>query len=566
VLWSNGGIHLLQEIAVSLRPQPIDPIPAQTVRVARAAFPRANPYMRMRDELGTLYQDAAFASLFPAKGQPAEAPWRLALVLVFQFAEGLSDRQAADAARARIDWKYALALELSDPGFDASVLSEFRTRLVGGSAEQILLDLMLDRFKATGLLKARGRQRTDSTAVLAAIRTLNRLECVGETLRHALNSLAVAASDWLRPHLEPAWAERYGPRFDEYRLPKGADERQRLAEQIGADGLRLLAAVYAADSPAWLRDLPAVGVLRRVWVQQFHAPDADGGVRWRAQDDLPPAARMINSPHDPEARYTYKRSSSWIGYKVQLTETCDPDTPHLITHVETTPATTPDCEQLPTIHRALARKGLLPREHLVDAGYPDAAVLAASQRDHAVAVIGPVPPNVQWQARAGEGFDVTCFAIDWEEGTATCPAGQRSRRWETSTDRHGNQMIHIQFDRQACRACPHRPSCTTARDGRRLTVRPKEQHLALCAARQFQETPAFAALYQARAGVEGTISQGLRVADLRHARYVGLAKTRLQHVVTAAALNVVRVACWLAEEPLAQTRQAPFLALLPQAA
>jgi transposase len=551
---------------VALRPQPIDPIPDETVRVARAAFPRSNPYMRMRDELGTLSQDTAFTPLFPPKGQPAESPWRLALVLVFQYAEGLSDRQAADAVRARIDWKYALSLELTDPGFDASVLSEFRTRLVAGSAEQTLLDAMLERFKAAGLLQARGRQRTDSTAVLAAIRTLNRLECVGETLRHALNGLAVAAPEWLRPHLDPAWAERYGPRFDEYRLPKGEDARQQLAERIGADGLRVLEAIYAAESPSWRRDLPAVVALRRVWVQQYHAPDARGVVRWRAKEDLPPAARMINSPHDPEARYTSKRSSSWIGYKVQVTETCDPNTPHLITHVETTPATTPDCEQLPTIHRALARKELLPREHLVDAGYPDAAVLADSQRKHGVAVIGPVPPNVQWQALAPDGFDVTCFAIDWEESTATCPAGQPSRRWETSTDRHGNQMIHIQFARQDCEACPHRSACTTSRNGRRLTVRPKEQYLALAAARQFQRTPEFTALYQARAGVEGTISQGLRVADLRHARYIGLAKTRLQHVLTAAALNVIRVARWFAEEPLAQTRQAPFLALLPQVA
>jgi transposase len=551
---------------VSLRAQPIDPIPDETIRVARAAFPRNNPYMRMRDELGALYRDAAFASLFPRRGQPAETPWRLALVLVFQYAEGLSDRQAADAVRARIDWKYALSLELTDPGFDASVLSEFRTRLVAGSAEQALLDVMLEHFKAKGWLKARGRQRTDSTAVLAAIRSLNRLECVGETVRHALNSLAVAAPDWLRPNLDPAWAERYGPRFDEYRLPKGDDARQQLAEQIGADGLRLLRAIHSAGSPSWLRDLPAVAVLRRVWVQQYHAPDAAGLVRWRAKDDLPPAARMINSPHDPEARYTYKRSASWIGYKVQLTETCDPDTPHLITNVETTVATAPDCEQLPTIHQALARKDLLPHEHLVDAGYPDAAVLADSQRDHGVAVIGPVPPNVQWQALAGEGFDVRCFAIDWEEHTATCPAGQQSRRWETSTDRHGNRMIHLQFAARACQACPHRAACTTSRNGRRLTVRPKEQHLALSAAREFQATPDFIALYRARAGVEGTISQGLRVADLRHARYIGLARTRMQHVLTAAALNVIRVAHWLAGDTLAQTRQAPFLTLLPQAA
>src|ERR671930_1618217 len=170
---------------MSLHPQPIDPIPEETARVARAAFPKGKPYRRMRDDLGVFYQDEAFAALFPARGQPAESPWRVALVLVLQYAEGLSDQQAAPAVRGRIDWKYALSLELTDPGFDASVLSEFRSRLVAGSAEQTLLDTMLDRFKAKGLLKARGRQRTDSTAVLAAIRTLNRLECVGERPKRA---------------------------------------------------------------------------------------------------------------------------------------------------------------------------------------------------------------------------------------------------------------------------------------------------------------------------------------------------------------------------------------------
>jgi transposase len=550
---------------MSLHPQPIAPIPAETARVARAAFPRGNPYMRLRDELGVFYQDEAFAALFPTRGQPAASPWRLALVLVLQYAEGLSDRQAADAVRSRIDWKYALSLELTDSGFDASVLSEFRSRLVAGSQEQLLLDAMLTCFQAKGLLKARGRQRTDSTAVVAAIRTLNRLECIGETLRHALNRLAVAAPEWLGPHLDPTWAERYGPRCDEYRLPKGDAARQTLAEQIGRDGFRLLAAVYAPEAPAALRTLPAVEALRQVWLQQFYAPEPDGTTHWRSPRDLPPAARMLNSPHDREARYAYKRSTAWIGYKVHLTETCDPDAPHLITQVETTVAPTPDRDPLPRIHQALARKDLLPREHLVDAGYVDAARLARRQQDHGVALIGPAPPDSAWQARRGAGFDGAGFAIDWDRRTATCPAGQTSAPAATRRDRFGHEQTYFQFARQACQACAQRTACTTAPAGRRLTVRAKDEHLALQAARQFQTTPAFKAQYDARAGVEGTLSQGLRVCALRRARYIGLAKTHLQHVLTAAALNVLRSAHWLDDPRLARTRSAPFLALLPQA-
>src|SRR5262245_11013936 len=161
---------------MSLHPQAIPAVPEETMRIARAAFPHGNVYMRMRDALGTIYADQLFVSLFPVRGQPAEAPWRLALTTVMQFAECLSDRQAAEAVRSRIDWKYALSLELTDPGFDHTVLSEFRTRLVAGQAEQLLLDTELARLRERGLLKPRGRQRTDSTHVLATIRVLNRLE------------------------------------------------------------------------------------------------------------------------------------------------------------------------------------------------------------------------------------------------------------------------------------------------------------------------------------------------------------------------------------------------------
>ena len=182
---------------MSLKPELIPEIPDETNRVAKAAFPKGNIYMRMRDELGPFYQDEEFLSLFPHRGQPAYSPWRLALVCVMQYVENLSDRQAADAVRARIDWKYALSLELTDPGFDYSILSEFRQRLLDGGLEQHLLDMMLTRFNESDLLKTRGKQRTDSTHVLASIRVLNRLENVGETLRVALNSLAAAAPEWL---------------------------------------------------------------------------------------------------------------------------------------------------------------------------------------------------------------------------------------------------------------------------------------------------------------------------------------------------------------------------------
>ncbi len=545
---------------MSLQPHVVYLVPEETARVARAAFPKGNVFMRMRDTLGMIYNDPMFAPLFPPRGQPAASPFRLALTLVMQFAENLSDAQAADAVRARLDWKYALGLDLTDPGFDASVLSEFRSRLIAGHAEQLLLDTMLTLFRDQGLLKPRGKQRTDSTHVLAAIHALNRLECVGETLRHALNSLAVVAPTWLLSQVTPDWFDRYGPRVDNYRLPKTDRERQALAEVMGSDGFHLLRAIYAPDAVGWLREVPAVEILRQVWVQQFYAPGPD--VHWRAAEDLPPGALLINSPYDPEARFSVKHDITWTGYKAHVTETCDPDLPHLIVNIATTPATTADLEMTAPIHSALEAQDLLPSEHIIDAGYIDAELLVTSASDYGIKLCGPVHEDNSWQAAAQQGFDVGHFAINWEAQTATCPQGTRSTGWKPTHDRHGHPVVHITFARDDCLACPVRSACTRSQtSGRSLTVRPQAEHAALQAARAHQQTPEFKQAYAVRAGVEGTLSQGVAVSGLRQARYIGRARTHLQHILTGAALNLVRVMDWLAEAPRAVTRKSRFAAL-----
>jgi transposase len=283
-----------------MHPQEISPVPEETARVARAANSKGNGYMRMRDELGSIYQDQMFTALFPQRGQPAEAPWRLALVTVMQYMEALSDRQAVEAVRGRIDWKYAREQELTDPGFDFSVLTEFRTRLLTGGAETHLLQALLELCKSRGWLKARGRQRTDSTHVRASIRDLNRLECAGETLRHTLNVLAEVAPDWLLAQIDAGWFDRYRLRFDEYRFPKAQTERLAFAEMIGTDGHRLLTAVYAPTAPSWLAELPAVETLRLVWVQQYFIEE--GRCHWRSNEQIPPPSLIIASPYDLDAR------------------------------------------------------------------------------------------------------------------------------------------------------------------------------------------------------------------------------------------------------------------------
>ena len=312
-------------------------VPEQTAEVAHAAFPKGNRYLQMRDTLGTVYTHADFADLYPPVGQPAEAPWRLALVTIMQCAENLTDRQAADAVRGRIDWQYALGLDLTDAGCDFSVLSEFRARLLAGEAVERLLTQMLGLFVERGLLRARGTQRTDSTHIVAAVRDLHRLALVGETLHHALNVLAEETPAWVRAQVTAEWFLRYGQRFSDYRLPKGQHDRQQLAETIGQDGLHLLTQMYGVAAPAALQALPAVETLRQVWVQQY---DQESDViRWRDAKNYPPASLLMASPYDLESRYSDKRGHHWRGYKVHLTETCDDDAPSLMTHVETTLAT-----------------------------------------------------------------------------------------------------------------------------------------------------------------------------------------------------------------------------------
>jgi transposase len=550
---------------MALKPDPIQPVPEATARVARAAFRRGNPLLSLRDELGAIFADADFADLFPRLGQP---PWRLALITLLQFREGLPDRRAAEAVRARIDWKYLLGLELTDPGFDHSVLCEFRARLLKGGAEERLLHKLLDACRARGLLKARGRQRTDATYVLAAIRTLNRLELLGETLRAALNELATAAPGWLRGAVPAAWYERYAGRVEDGRLPRGEAERAAYARTVGEDGFALLDRLDGPETPEGLRRLPAVAVLRRVWARHFvredGAPPGGGVVRLRAKGD-PPATEPtepVESPYDPEARFRTRSGTSWTGYIVHLSETCEDDAVHLITHVMTTAATVHEARCTAAIHQALLAKGLAPGEHLVDAAYVDAELLVRSRADHGVDLVGPPRPNPSWQAKVEGGYTLDRFEVDWDKGRVRCPQGKLSSAWSRQADRAGTSYVSVWFRRADCGACPARPLCTRAEhQARHLKLPPRAEHEALKAARERLATQEGRRRYARRAGVEGTLSQGVRACGLRRSRYRGLAKTHLQHVATAAALNLERLAAWFRAVPRATTRISRFAAL-----
>jgi len=514
----------------------------------------------MRDELGSLYTNDMFADLYPKDGQPAVQPWRLALVTVMQFAENLTDRQAADAVRDRIAWKYALSLRLTDAGFDYSVLCEFRQRLLDHDAAQRLLDALLQQFAARGWLKSRSKQRTDSTHILAATRRLNQLELVHETLRHALNELALEAPAWLKQRVNAEWFDTYNQRTSNYLLPKKDTERKVWAEGVGQDGLYLLREIYHhSDSPE-LAPLPAVNMLRQVWIQHFY--EDEGRVCLREKQDQPPAARLITSPYDPEARCSTKRDMTWIGYKVHLTETCDVDTPNLITNVETRPATEPDHDVTGMIHDHLVETGYVPSEHFVDQGYMSVDHLIQAQDKAGIDLMGAVPDDNSWQARQG-GHDSRQFVIDWENERAICPQGHTSCSWSLSQTRSQRPVVKIKFRQRECAVCPALALCTDNCEKRRtLTIlAPQAHYEAQQIARQRQQITEFKNACHVRAGVEGTMSQAAHVLGARRSRYRGMDKTHLQHLGVAVAINLLRVVNWLNELPRAKTPQSRFARL-----
>jgi transposase len=539
---------------MSLQSRPIPPIPDLTARVARRAFRKGSVYMHMRDTLGAFFTDDQFADLYPTDGQPAYAPWRLALVNVMQFAENLSDRQAADAVRSRIDWKYALSLDLTDEGFDFSVLSEFRQRLLEHEAGERLLNTMLEHFRQAGLLTSGGKQRTDSTYVLASVRDLNRLELAGRTLQTALDAIADIAPDWLREWVAPEWYRRYGQPLTEFRLPQKKAEREALVIQIGWDGITLLEQVYFDPAtPTEVRQLEAVETLRQIWLQQYVL--IEDTLRQRTREEMPPAARIIQSPFDVDARYSHKRGRDWMGYKVHLTESCDDDKPHLITNVHTVNATQPDDNAVEPVHDDLQARDLLPDEHLVDMGYTSAPLLFDSQDDYGVTLFGPVWEKHTWQQATG--YEIDAFSIDWENRTVTCPQGHTSNPWTMRDHRRNHELTRVKFKRVECEPCPVHDLCT--RHPRRTLSFHEEGLFKLVQQRkQEQHTPEWRKRYGKRAGVEGTISQCVFALDMRRSRYRGMDKTHLQFVLTTAAMNVTRVLNWLNEKPRSQTRITRF--------
>lgn len=405
-------------------------IPELTVRVARASNPRGTTAMAIRDHLNGLWDDEDFEEWYPRDGKPGLSPAQLATVSVLQFLLELSDRQAAESVRNRIDFKYAMGMDLEDPGFHHSVLADFRERLTEEGRADKLLDLALEKIRAVGLVRERGRQRTDSTHVLAAVRDLTRLELVTEAMRATLEELARRAPHELVGLVTEDWGKRYGRAA---RLGKNPSKPKTRIKETGED-VRLLLHVHRY-LPA-LRGGEQVQALRQIFVQNYFI-DTQDRPKWRETEGagLPPSAVAIVSPYDLSARYARRGETRWKGFLAHVTETCDPDAPSVITDVTTTKAAVHDTKALPGIMANLNHRNLLSKEHFVDGGYLSVALKQQVAHEHGVGLVGPIRARSTRQSRKGTVFHREAFTINWDAKEVTCPQGNVSRRWSTPPSR-----------------------------------------------------------------------------------------------------------------------------------
>ncbi|MFE2729445.1 IS1182 family transposase [Kitasatospora sp. NPDC059327] len=525
-----------------VRPRSGSVIPELTVRVARASNPRGTTAMAIRDHLEGLWSDEDFEQWYPQDGRPGLSPAQLATVSVLQFLLELSDRQAAESVRCRIDFKYALGMELEDPGFHHSVLADFRERLAEEGRADKLFGLALEKIKAVGLVRERGRQRTDSTHVLAAVRDLTRLELVTEAMRAALEELARRAPHELAGLVTEDWGRRYGRAA---RLGKNPSRPKGRIKETGDDAHLLLR--YVNRYLPALRDGEQVQALRQIFLQNYWI-DAQDRLLWREADTagLPPSAIAIVSPYDTTARFARRGETRWKGFMAHVTETCDHDAVSVITDVTTTKAAVHDSKALPTVLARLDQRELLPAEHFVDQGYTSVALKQQVAREFGVGLVGPVRARTTRKSRKGDVFNRDAFVIEWDAKKVTCPQGKTNRQWATPPS--VAPYIHVKFAKSDCGPCPLKSACTKGA-ARALTFLPRDLHDLQSESRTEQQTQEWLSRYSLRAAIEGTISEFVNGHGMRQCRYRSEEKAHVQHVLTAIAVNLERIGAHLPTAP-----------------
>lgn len=513
-------------------------IPADTAELGDHIMAAEDPYRLVGEGINACMSTADFRDLYSRIGRGALCPLILALVTVFQFLERLPDRAAAEWAVKRIDWKYALHVPLGWRGFHFSSLSNFRQRLLEHEAERLVFEKVLEWVQGRGLLKKHGRQRSDSTHVLGCVEQLTRLELAWETVRVTLQALRKRMPTWYAQQIPGTLHNTYEQRRSEWRLSES--EVRGEMQQVGQDGFWLLRCLAAA--PAAVQELSEVHTLRTVWEQQFKWEAESQQVTVRRPGGRGQGKEMVVTPHDPEVRWSKKRSTEWRGYKVHVTETAEAENAvQFLTDIEVTAANDYDSESVDALQQRLAERSLLPQEHYVDQGYTSGANLAHSAA-RGTELVGPVAGDT---AGKPEGYRQSDFTLDFATQQATCPQGHVAPKWYPRPQEDRAVGAEIQF-RERCTGCPVRAECAPGKSGRTLRVNP--YHHELRQRRAEQDTPAFKTRMHRRAAVEGTISELTRTHGARRARYRGLAKVRLQMLFTGAAVNLKRMARALATQ------------------
>lgn len=413
-------------------------------------------------------------------------------------------------------------------------MSEFRDRLIAGQAENLVFEKLVEQIRGMGLIKERGKQRSDSIAMLTKVRRLSRIELVVETLRLAVVGLVEKDREWSEEVIPPSWEEKYGERFVRQRYSE--KEWKEYEEKIGNEGQWLLKRLKEGGAPAELQNLPEVQVLKTVWAQQFRE---EAGQMVYQDLKTYDGHTQIQTPHDPEARYSKKRHFEWVGDKVQVTETEDEGYPHIITDMVGTSSNRTDYEELPAIQERLVNRKCKPDEHYVDAGYMSGPNLAYSKDLH-IDLIGPLPGVITPQELLPDGITQAQFQVDLENKVVTCPTGHQA----TNPSNFGN-TLSFRFPQKICAACELRSRCCTGKAGRTIGI---NTHFELVqAARARQKNEDFKKNYhQHRSGVEGSLSALVRGNGLRVSRYIGQKKRNLQAIFTGCAANIKRTATWLA--------------------
>lgn len=504
-------------------------VPADTKVIGEQVLEFSNIYRQVGDHFNELLpEEKDFAAMYEPTGRGAISPLLMALVTIFQMLEKLPDRVAADYVVSRIDWKYALHLSLTYTGFHFTNLMAFRKRLMAHEQERQIFDLMLSRLQDLGLIKPRGQMRTDSTHLVGVVERLSQLELITESIRVALRAVSGLAGGWVQTALPLVFRETYAQPSSQYGLSEA--EVQSGLRQAGQDGFWFLEQIERS-APAEIRNLAEVEVLRTVLNQQFPKGPAEPASK------RPMGREIIESPHEPEARCGKKRGQTWIGYKVQVTETCDADYPHLIVDLEVTGALDNDSVELPHIQTRLEQRQLLPGEQQVDQGYMSGQNLVESAAQ-GIKLMGKPLADTQGPT----GFRQTDFEIDEVKQQAVCPAKQISVFWKVRQQAGQPPAIQIRFAAETCRACPFFGQCTSCQRGRSLTLHP--YRLALTKRRAEATQPEFLEQLHLRAGIEGCISELTRAHRLRWARYRGRKKIQLQAYFTAIAANLKRLIRW----------------------